>query len=72
MNISKYIAVSQSGFSASIGWDVAMAAMPNSCSGSSATELVDAAFLDPPYNVRIGGMQCRLEVIASSRWLQAK
>jgi len=29
---------------------------------------VDAAFLDPPYNVRIGGMRCPPEAIASSRW----
>jgi hypothetical protein len=45
-----------SGFSASIGSDVATAVMPDSCGGSSANgALVDAACLDPPYNVRIGG-----------------
>ena len=33
---------------------------------------VDAAFLDPPYNVRIGGMRCPPEAIASSPWPRAR
>jgi ParB-like chromosome segregation protein Spo0J len=33
---------------------------------------VDAAFLDPPYNVRIGGMPSLPEVTASSPWPPAK
>jgi ParB-like chromosome segregation protein Spo0J len=33
---------------------------------------VDAAFLDPPYNLRLGGLRCPPEVIANSRWPPAR
>jgi ParB-like chromosome segregation protein Spo0J len=33
---------------------------------------VDAAFLDPPYNVRMGGMRCPPGAIASSPWPRAR
>jgi len=58
-----------SGFSASIGWDVATAAMPDLCSESSATERVPMRLSSIlPTMCVLGGMPCRPEAIASSRW----
>jgi hypothetical protein len=58
-----------SGFSASTGLDVATAAMPDFCSGSSATERVPMRPSSiPPTMFVLGGMRWPWAAIASSRW----
>ena len=62
-----------SGFSENTGWGVAMAGMPNSCSGSSATERVSMRLSATlPTMCGLGGMRYPPEATASSLWPRAR